>query len=103
MGLVYLIANDEWTEFKIGKTKSKSERRVSELQTGNGSKISLVKTYETPHYHKVERWLHNKHHNKRLVGEWFSLTDDDIIDFTNECKKAHDTFQMLIDNNNPFI
>lgn len=47
--------------------------------------------------------MHNKHHNKRLVGEWFSLDDEDVINFISDCQKAHDTFKYLIENGNPFI
>jgi hypothetical protein len=103
MGLVYLIANDEWTQFKIGVSTKSLDKRIKSLKTGNGSEITVVKYFETEHHRKVERWMHNKYHNKRLVGEWFSLDDEDIINFVSDCQKAHDTFKCLIENGNPFI
>ncbi len=103
MGKVYLLANDEWSQFKIGISTKDIDSRLRSLKTGNGSEITLVKSFETTHHRKVEKWMHNKHHSKRLVGEWFALVDDDIVNFISECQKAHDTFQCLIDNGNPFI
>ncbi len=103
MGKVYLIANEEWTQFKIGISTKELDKRINSLKTGNGSEISLVKSFDTKHHRKVEKWMHNKHNSKRLVGEWFALNDDDIINFISDCQKAHDTFQYLIDGGNPFI
>lgn len=47
--------------------------------------------------------LHKKHHSKRLVGEWFSLTDDDITNFKSDCLKLHEAFEYLKQTKNPFI
>ena len=103
MGKVYLLANDEWSQFKIGISTKNIDSRLRSLKTGNGSEITLVKSFDTIHHRKVEKWMHNKHHSKRLVGEWFALSDDDIIKFISDCQKAHDTFECLIENGNPFI
>jgi hypothetical protein len=103
MSKVYLLVNDEWTQFKIGISTKAIDKRLRSLKTGNGSEITLVNSFETPHYRKVEKWMHNKHHSKRLVGEWFALNDNDVTNFISDCQKAHDTFQCLIDNGNPFI
>ena len=103
MGKVYLLTNDEWSQFKIGISTKDIEDRLKSLKTGNGSEITLVKAFETVHYRKIEKWMHNKHNSKRLVGEWFALDDNDITNFISDCQKAHDTFQYLIENGNPFI
>ena len=83
MGKVYLIANEEWTQFKIGISTRELDKRINTLKTGNGSEISLVKSFDTIHHRKVEKWMHNKYNSKRLVGEWFALGDDDIINLFN--------------------
>ena len=103
MGIVYLLGDGEWTQFKIGISTRSIEKRLRSLKTGNGSEIILIKSFETEHYRKVETWMHNKYRSKRLVGEWFALDDNDINNFISDCQKAHDTFQCLIDNGNPFI
>lgn len=103
MGKVYLLANEEWTQFKIGISTKNIDYRLKSLKTGNGSEITLVKSFNTIHHRKVEKWMHNKHNSKRLVGEWFALNDNDIIEFISDCQKADDTFKCLIENGNPFI
>jgi hypothetical protein len=104
MGKVYLIANGEWTQFKIGvSTKKSMDERLKSLKTGNGSDLIVVKTFETKYHFKVEKRLHLKYHSKRLSGEWFALNDDDINNFINECQKANDSFEFLEKNNNPFF
>ena len=60
MGKVYLIANEEWTQFKIGISTRELDKRINTLKTGNGSEISLVKSFDTIHDRKVEKWMHNK-------------------------------------------
>jgi hypothetical protein len=101
MGKIYLLANDEWTQFKIGITKKSTSERIKNLQTGNGSKITIVKEYDTEHARKIESWLHGRYNSKRLVGEWFSLDDDDIMNFTETCKEIEVTIKFLIEHN-PF-
>ena len=103
MGKVYLIANEEWTQFKIGVSTKELDKRLKSLKTGNGSEIFLVKSFDTTHHRKVEKWFHNKYNSKRLVGEWFSLSDEDIVNFISDCEKAHDIFQYLVNSDNPFI
>lgn len=103
MGKVYLIANEEWTQFKIGVSTKELDKRLKSLKTGNGSEIFLVNSFETKHHLKVEKWLHNKYAYKRLIGEWFALSDEEITNFISDCQKAHSTFQYLLDSGNPFI
>jgi hypothetical protein len=104
MGKVYLIANGEWTQFKIGvSTKKSMDERLKSLKTGNGSDLIVVKIFETKYHFKVEKRLHLKYHSKRLSGEWFALNDGDINNFINECQKANDSFEFLEKNNNPFF
>ena len=49
MGFVYLICDSGYDSmFKIGVTRQPIEKRIKQLQTGNGSEIFLV------NYHKTE-------------------------------------------------
>lgn len=100
---VYLLANSEWTQFKIGITKKDVNERIDNLKTGNGSEISLINTFESNHYKRIEKILHKKYNSKRLIGEWFELSDDDIIRFKDDCQKLHDAFEFLKKSDNPFI
>ena len=78
-------------------------KRLKSLKTGNGSEIFVVNSFETIHHRKVEKWLHNKYNSKRLIGEWFSLSDEDIVNFKSDCQKAHNAFEYLINDDNPFV
>ena len=101
MGKVYLLANEEWTQFKIGITNNSSTKRIKSLQTGNGSEISIVKEFDTNNARKIESNLHRRYKPKQLVGEWFSLNDDDIRDFESICTKLDDDINFLLEHN-PF-
>ena len=102
MGFVYLLTND-YAHYKIGITTRTIEKRLRELQTGNSEKIEVVKFYKTEHYFALESWLHRKFGVKRLEGEWFELTSEDIKNFSSNCQRGHDIFEMLINSGNPFI
>jgi len=102
-GKVYLVGIPDEDRYKIGWTKGSIDKRLAPLQTGNPKKIEVIELFETEHHVKVEGWMHRIHASKRMEGEWFELTNEDITNFSKDCKKGHDTFQMLIDYGNPFI
>lgn len=105
MGYVYLflevnINGDE--AYKIGITKNDPNKRIKQLQTGNSSKLSLVKFYTSENYLKVERWLHRKYQTKtQAENEWRTLTDEQVFSFLEDCKKADETISFLL-KENPF-
>jgi hypothetical protein len=103
MGYIYLllqIDNNNEETYKIGVTKRNVNIRVSELQTGNPNKISLHKMYESKNYLKVEQWLHRQYQTKtEAKNEWRILTDEQVFSFIDDCKRADDNIQFLLDNN----
>jgi hypothetical protein len=105
MGHVYLLMaiDDAGKEkFKIGVTKRDINLRIKELQTGNSSKISLLKSYTSENYIKVETWLHRKYQIKtEAKNEWRTLTDEQVFSFLEDCKKADETISFLL-KENPF-
>jgi hypothetical protein len=102
-GKVYLLANWDANKFKIGITRGKVEKRLKQLQTGNGEKIEILEVFETEHFLKVEKALHRTYDHKKTKGEWFELTDEEILSFKTDCQTKHNLFQMLIDSGNPFV
>jgi|TARA_B110000259_G_scaffold185897_1_gene235917 hypothetical protein len=102
-GKVYLLANWDANKFKIGITRGKVEKRLKQLQTGNGEKIEILQVFETEHFLKVEKSMHRRYGHKKSKGEWFELSDEDIIAFQVDCQTSHNLFQMLIDSGNPFV
>lgn len=104
-GFVYLLLvidekGDE--KYKIGITKRSIAKRISELQTGNASKIQLLKSYSSENYLKVERWLHRKYFVKtEAKNEWRSLSNEEVFSFIEDCKEADKNISFLLENN-PF-
>ena len=105
MGIVYLLKsnNGDCNLYKSGITKYKAEKRIKSLQTGNGNDITVVETFESKYYNKIETALHRRHVSKKVRGEWFELTKDDVKNFLSECQQMHDNFELLTNSGNPFI
>jgi hypothetical protein len=105
-GFVYLllVVDEKGNEkYKIGVTKREINKRISELQTGNDSKIQLLKHYQSENYLKVEKWLHRKYNSFKTESnnEWFALQPEHVISFLKDCKEADDNINFLLQNN-PF-
>ena len=106
MGYVYLIleVNHNGEErYKIGISKNEPLKRLKQLQTGNPNNLSIIQTYESKDYKKIEKWFHGRYSLKKTdaKNEWFKLTDTDVFEFIDECKRAETTFGLLKDN--PFF
>lgn len=101
-GIIYLIgdSNNEGY-YKIGVTRGNIDKRIKKLQTGNSGEIFLVDKYESEFPFFVEKWMHKKYNNNRLVGEWYELTEDDVGSFKDNCKLYEDIVSTLEDN--PFF
>jgi hypothetical protein len=104
IGYLYLLieVNEKGEEHhKIGISKNNPEIRAKKLQTGNSNKIDVLRIYESKNYKSIEKWLHSKFYNKRTLSEneWFKLSDEDVINFLDTCKKMDDTIEMLIREN----
>jgi len=107
LGYIYLFESisEYETLYKIGFTKNKNtlRQRVKQLQTGNPNKIKMVEFFGSEHGRKLETTLHNIYSIKRLEGEWFNLEEYDVEHFIESCKKIEQNFDMLLENNNPYI
>lgn len=95
---IYLIQKGQSTHYKIGITKSIGKRLLS-LQTSNSEPLSLTRSFETLHDYKLEKFLHNFFRGSKLEGEWFDLTEEEVKDFLNTCKKGEEVFKNLSQNN----
>ena len=74
-GFVYLIKCNEW--YKIGKAKNVNSR-LSGLQTGSPYLLELLHAIHCKDYSRAESYLHNVFADRRGLGEWFELTENDI-------------------------
>lgn len=101
MGNVYLLmstdSDGEKELFKIGITKSSIEKRIKTLSTGNPNKIVLINSYYSKNYKEIEKWLHSRYSLNRTISknEWFVLTDEQISNFTETCKKIDETINLI--------
>ena len=62
---------------KIGSS-SDSDSRLRQLQSGLPVQMRLIATTQVNEANKVERALHAEFAPKRVRGEWFLLTEQDI-------------------------
>lgn len=101
MAFVYLLGDSgQDNTFKIGITRGEIEKRIKQLQTGNGEEIYLVNYYETDYPFFLERSLHLKYYPKQKRNEWFYLESEDIINFKEDCKLFENNARIL--ESNPF-
>lgn len=102
MGVVYLICDSSKDNvYKIGVTRGDIEKRIKKLQTGNSGEIFLIKSYESKYPFYIEKQLHKKYQNKKLINEWFELEMNDVINFENDCKNIENIIELMKDN--PFF
>lgn len=76
---VYFISDGEYT--KIGIAES-LQKRLKGLQTANARKLYplyVVKVNRPAEAHALEIKLHKFFRDKNTIGEWFDITEDDII------------------------
>lgn len=103
MAFVYLIGNiDNDNICKIGVTKKHNiNERMNQLQTGSSNELYIRDYFETKYPYKLENMLHRHFHNKNILNEWFELSNDDIMNFKNICKKYENILLSLKEN--PFF
>ena len=76
-------------------------KRIKKLQTGNCTELFVVKHYKTEYPFRMEKMLHNKFNVKRVLNEWFDLSEHDVYNFLEYCKEIDKTIQIMKDN--PFF
>lgn len=81
-GYVYLIKSNTG-HYKIGKSVN-PQKRMKEFVSSNvilPIEFTLEHQIETDDYHRLESTLHNSFSEKRFRGEWFELTDEEVMWF----------------------
>jgi hypothetical protein len=76
-GIVYFIKDSQSGYVKIGRTDDDISIRLTQLQVGNPSELTVCKTIEC-NSREVEKKLHEQFADKHIRGEWFNITDVDI-------------------------
>jgi hypothetical protein len=78
-GYIYIIKS--LNLFKIGK--SSGLNRIKSYKTYNPHKLETIINIRVKNYHHVEKILHNIYKKKRISGEWFKLSNNDIKSIIN--------------------
>ena len=79
-GYIYLIRADlpnDYRPYKIGYSKDVSNRMAT-FNVKLPFRFDLVYTLKTENMRRVEKLLHRQFQSKRVNGEWFDLSADDV-------------------------
>jgi len=76
---VYVIRNEVTGAIKIGVSNAPERRRV-ELQAACGMPLRMLCYVRHVNAFGIERILHDRHAERRLVGEWFAAHPDIDVD-----------------------
>lgn len=82
-GNIYLITDGLF--FKIGRTKKDCNKRLKELQTGSPYTLQLIESVHVNNASMVESILHRKYFYCKQINEWFSLEENDVSKFKENC------------------
>jgi hypothetical protein len=80
VGFVYLLRHGSRNEYKIGRTYNPI-RREGEIRLELPEKVQPIHYIETDDPSGIEKYWHSRFATKRIEGEWFLLTADDVRTF----------------------
>ncbi|MFS0688988.1 GIY-YIG nuclease family protein [Sporosarcina sp. 179-K 8C2 HS] len=78
LGYVYVIQEEGNGLIKIGKAKDPMKRIPNGLGAKNPYRLKVVHLIPTNFDRQVEGWLHRHFEKKRMNGEWFRLSAEDL-------------------------
>jgi hypothetical protein len=78
-GFVYLFNCVGFDLYKIGKANDNVLSRLNTCQTGCPFQLVISECWEVPNYHALEKRLHSLFKKKHKRGEWFELSEHDLL------------------------
>lgn len=106
---IYLMYVKDLNAYKIGVSKN-SKKRLKQLQTGCPYNIEIKHIFFSKFAYKVESILHREFNTykidideKKLNGEWFILTSDQVSNFINRCQLIESNIDFLKKSGNVFM
>ena len=101
-GYVYVLGDfTKANIYKIGVTRGNVEKRIKKLQTGNSGEIFLCMKHWTKYPFFIERKLHDKFSENRIMNEWFMLEKEGINQIKDIIRKEEELIEIMKDN--PFF
>lgn len=76
-GYVYLIGNDRFQWYKIGKSKD-AQVRVEHLGILLPFKLKIFGIWKAQNHTLMESALHEQHTTSRINGEWFTFSKKQV-------------------------
>lgn len=105
---VYLIEDIDNGTYKIGRTKHDPIKRLKQLQTGNSTKLQLLKSFATFYPCRLETLLHNRYQfcnvdyvndfKKNSKSEWYYFNEEQINNFEKACEELDNMIEIMKDN-----
>jgi DNA modification methylase len=78
-GSIYFIKHKNVSPIKIGFSNNANPYlRIESYKTGSPYGIDVLGFFSVKNAAEVEKKLHKKYQNKRVNGEWFDITIDDV-------------------------
>lgn len=106
---IYLISAPFLNLYKIGVSRN-PKKRLKQLQTGMPHELLIVSVFKSKYAYRIESTLHRGMNSKKinedfesLMGEWFYLSNADVLAFLENCKKIEASIIALKDAGNPFV
>jgi hypothetical protein len=78
-GYVYLIGNERFQWYKIGKSRT-PEIRVGNLGILLPFKVQIFGVWRAKNHSLMESALHEQHATSRINGEWFTFSKQKVKD-----------------------
>lgn len=98
MEYLYIIQEGDNLNYKIGRSYQ-VENRLKSLQTSNASKLILVDKYQCKDCRTLEKRVHNHLKDKKLNGEWFCLSVDELNYVIETIVKLLNEIDMKVNTN----
>ena len=102
MRYLYFIQSKPNGSVKIG-TSSNVNRRLNTLQTSSPLKLVLLDSIKLKNANEVETQLHYDLREKRLIGEWFDISEKEVQQIIKSLKTFGANETKYKDNLKNFI
>ncbi|HCG8575818.1 GIY-YIG nuclease family protein [Vibrio parahaemolyticus] len=85
MALYFIIENEDLINqrIKIG-ISTDPIKRLKNLQTGNSRRLALMGWINSNNDRELERELHQKYQAQRVIGEWFEINHEIVLDLLKQ-------------------